>query len=247
MKYKIIYGVKVSILATLVFVLYGFSDSKEFESIPAKVLEKISIPKWYHEGLYFDGTNIWVNNGQKGKTWVIDTSDGSIIRQIEPVGTFTESVTSRDKGVYFVTDWDTKKIYSARITDNRMIAETETSVAPAHPTGIAWTGANLFVITWTRTLTGTKFHLLKMDEKFNILSKSRIKNIAEPAHMAWDGKNLWIACWFSKQIYKLDAEAAKFLGYFRSPATRTTGIAWDGNYFWVTGTYSDLYKVEINN
>lgn len=215
--------------------------------IPSKVLKKISIPKWYHEGLYFDGNNIWVNNGEKGKTWVIDPSTGKLINEITPIGTFTEAITSAEVGKYFVTDWDGKKIYAARIENNVMTKEFEASLDPAHPAGAAWNGKNIFVVTWLRTLTGTKFHLLKMDDKFNILEKAAIQDIQEPAHLAWDGRNLWVGSWYDRRIYKLDAETLKAISYFRSPAKKTTGIAWDGKSFWVTGTYADLYKVEIKN
>jgi len=34
-------------------------------------------------------------------------------------------------------------------------------------------------------------------------------------------------------------------GSFKSPAGETTGIAWDGEHFWITGTNADLYKVKI--
>lgn len=244
---NIIKSAKILLAMALVFVLCGFSGPVGRELIPAKVLKKISIPKRYHEGLYFDGKNIWVNNGEKGKTWVVDTSSGSIVKEIEPAGTFTESVTSRDGNRLFVTDWELKKIYAARVVDGRMVAESEASVAPAHPAGAIWNGVNLFVITWTRSLYGTKFHLLKMDEKFNTLSKFRIKNIAEPAHLAWDGRNLWIACWYTQRVFKMDNLGQKILGYFKSPAANTTGVAWDGANFWVTGTYADLYKIELQN
>lgn len=239
--FKILFGL------IAVFLLCGFSSAGKPEVIKVKVIAKIEIPKWYHEGLYFDGKDIWVNNGKNGKTWVIDTSNGSVIKEIDPAGTFTEAMTAKDMDTLFVTDWDFKKIYTTRITDAEMSAESEVSVAPAHPTGIAWNGENLFVITWTRGLGGTKFNMLKMDDKFNIISSTPIKNIAEPAHLAWDGKNLWVSCWYSRRVYKLDADDFKILGYFRSPVKKTTGIAWDGKYLWLTGTYSNLYKMEIQH
>jgi len=227
--------------------LSGFTMSKDYGELKSKAVAKIKIPKWYHEGLYSDGKDIWVNNGKKGDTWVVDTIARKIIRKIKPAGSFTEAITPKDKDTFFVTDWDAKKVYTSKIDNDIMYALSEKSVEPAHPAGAVWNGSNLFVVTWTRSLTGTKFHLLKMDADMNILSTVEIVKILEPAHLAWDGKYMWISCWYSKRIYKVDIEKPEILGYLRSPAAKTTGIAWDGKYLWVTGTYANLYKMELQN
>lgn len=247
MKIKILCTSKLIFAIVVMFSLCGFSFSKNYKPITAKVSGKISIPKWYHEGICFDDGKIWVNNGEKGKTWVFDAASGLKIKEIEPAGTFTEAITPKGEGLFFVTDWDAKKIYIVHIDNGRMVAQSEVSVAPANPAGAAWNGTNLFVVTWMRSPTGTKFHLLKMDEKCNLLSRVMIKKIAEPDQLAWDGKNLWVSCWFSKRVYKVDVDEYEILGYFRSPVPKTTGIAWDGKNLWVTGTNADLYKMEVQD
>lgn len=238
---------KITLIIAAASFLCGFSSYGKDNRIPSSVSASFKIPKCYHEGLYFDGKNIWVNNGQNGKTWVVDPSSGAVLKEISPAGTFTEAITSKEKDKYIVSDWDLKKIYTAKIENGQMLAEDDISVAPAHPAGAVWNGANLFVITWLRTLSGTKFNLLKMDEKFNILSTIAIKTIQEPAHLAWDGKNLWISSWYSQRIYKVNQGTLDILGYIHSPAKKSTGIAWDGKNLWVTGTYSDLFKLETAN
>ena len=231
----------------MVFGLSGFTMSKDYGEIKSKVVAKIKIPKWYHEGLYSAGKYIWVNNGEKGDTWVIDTDTGKVTRKIKPAGSFTEAITPKNEDTFFVTDWDAKKVYISNIEGDNMYALSERSVEPAHPAGAVWNGSNLFVVTWTRSLTGTKFHLLKMDAGMNILSTVEIVNITEPAHLAWDGKYMWISCWYSKRIYKIDIDKLEILGYLKSPAAKTTGIACTGKYLWVTGTYDNLYKMEFQN
>jgi DNA-binding beta-propeller fold protein YncE len=238
---------KLILLTMVVFGLSGFTLSKDYKEIKAKAIAKIKIPKWYHEGLYFDGKDIWVNNGKKGDTWIIDIIAGKITGKIKPVGSFTEGITPKDKDTFFVTDWDAKKIYISKIEGDTMYVLAEKSVEPARPAGAVWNGSNLFVVTWTRSLTGTKFHLLKMDADMNILSSLEIVKILEPAHLAWDGKYMWISCWYSKRIYKVDIEKSQMLGYLKSPAAKTTGIAWDGKYLWVTGTHDSLYKMGFQN
>jgi hypothetical protein len=237
----------LTLLVLVALGLSGFTIAKDYGQIKSSVVAKIKIPKWYHEGLYFDGKNIWVNNGKKGATWVVDTVSGKIVRKIKPAGTFTESIVRRDKETFFVTDWDAKKVYISNIEGNKTRALAEKSVEPAHPAGAIWNGSNLFVVTWTRSLIGTRFHLLKMDADMNILSFAEIAKILEPAHLAWDGKYMWISCWYSSRIYKFDVGKLEILGYLKSPAAKTTGIAWDGKHLWVTGTYDDLYKVELKS
>jgi len=223
------------------------ASSKENTLIPAFVTNKVEIPAWYHEGLYFDGKNIWVNNGFKGNTWVVDPDSGKVIKEITPAGTFTEALTAAEKDIYIVTDWDMRKIYTARIENDKMTAENEISVGPAHPAGAVWTGKDLFVITWARSLSGTRFHLLKMDHRFNLLKDHSIEKIEEPCQLAWDGENLWVSSWYDRRIYKMDPDTLEILGYMKSPVKKTTGLAWDGKYLWVTGTYADLYKMELQN
>ena len=239
-------NIKFLAAIALVFILCGVVRAED-KLIPAKVAATIDIPTWYHEGLYFDGKYIWIANGLKGKIWVIDPANGKQVREIKPAGTFTETAISREEGLYIVTDWDMEKLYTARIENDVMSIQQEVPFNQTHPAGAVWNGKNLFVITWTRSLTGTKFNLLKMDDKFNTIKNYQIKDIQEPCQIAWDGKNLWLSSWYDRRIYKLDPDTMDILGHINSPVKKTTGIAWDGAFLWVTGTYSNLYKIELQN
>jgi len=217
--------------------------AKGYHQIKARVIKKLEVPTWYHEGLFYDGKSLWLANGLKGKTWVIDPADGSITSELEPVAGFTEAITSSGD-TYYTSEWDEKKLYKIRIENGKMVAESDVSFAPAHPAGLVWNGAHLFIVTWTRGL-GTKFNLLMLDQDMKVLNSVRIRTIHEPDHLAWDGKYLWISSWYTKEVYKVDVTTWEMLGYFCSPVSKTTGIAWDGKYFWVTGTYADLYQMEV--
>lgn len=223
---------------------YALHKSASYKIISAKVLKKIPLPKSYHEGLYLDGPNIWVINGEKGKIWTVDAASGKITSTIDPISGFTEAISKKSDNLFFVSDWDEKKIYKARLDNNKFTAESSISVSPAHPAGVLWTGSRLFVIAWARGM-GTKFDLLEMDGEMNLLRKISIQAIQEPAHLAWDGKNLWITGWYDSLVYKIDIDKLELVGDFLAPCPRATGIVWDGKYLWLTGTYSDLYKLEI--
>ncbi|MEA3489339.1 MAG: glutaminyl-peptide cyclotransferase [Candidatus Omnitrophota bacterium] len=213
-------------------------------NIPVRVIKEVPLPKGYHEGLFHDGENIWVNNGENGNTWLVDTGTGEVMSEVIPPGTFSEGITIADNGTFWVTDWNEKKIYRVKIEAGRMNVEYDISLDPARPTGIVWTGEKLYVLTWERGL-GTKYYLMQLDREEHMSRKMRIKRIHEPSQLAWDGRRLWITSWYSDLVYKVDVDTFSVLGSFRSPAKRTTGIAWDGKHFWLTGTHAGLYQVEV--
>ena len=96
------------------------SKDPEYEVYKVEVIKKIPLPKSYHEGLYFDGKNIWVSNGEGDTTWVVDIETGEIIGDVVPVGTFTEGIAKADNGTYWMTDWEQKKLYRVKIENGAM-------------------------------------------------------------------------------------------------------------------------------
>jgi hypothetical protein len=218
--------------------------SKDCRRIAVETVRRIELPKGYHEGIYIGGGSLWVANGKGLKIWVIDMASGKVLGDIEPIATFTEAVALAPGGGFFVSDWIAKKVYRARLEADTLKPESEFSVAPAFPAGILWKDGRLYVITWTRGF-GTKFHLVEMDEAGVISDRTMLKGIQEPAHLASDGKNLWITSWYSRRVYRVDLARRLITGYFRTPFPRATGIAWDGEHLWITGTSADLYQVKV--
>ena len=224
------------------------TESKKLEKYKIEILEKIELPKHYHEGIFLNNKNIWISNGKGGKTWVLDVEKKEIVNEIESIGTFTEGIALSDKPhEYWVTDWEEKEIYRVEIKNNIMTKLTDISTDPELPAGILNIDGKIYVITWLRSPTGTKYHVSEFDNNGELISKKQLKDIYEPAHMAWDGENLWVTSWYSKKVYKVDLENLKVIGRFKSPAKDATGIAYDGASFWITGTYDDLYKIELVN
>ena len=218
--------------------------SKDFKGfLRSRVIRKIDLPRGYHEGLFLDGKDIWVANGEGGNIWVVDLETGRVKREITPVAGFTEGVAASN-GNIVATDWYEKKLYRVTIEGDCMVAHESVSFSPAYPAGVAWDGSDLFVIAWTRGF-GTRFELLRMDEGLKVLERMDIQRIQEPAHIAWDGQSLWVTSWYNQRVYRIDKKSWEITGYFRSPVPRTTGIAWDGKRFWLTGTYGDLYQIEL--
>jgi glutamine cyclotransferase len=212
--------------------------------LPCKVLETIRLPKGYHEGLYFDGKNIWVNNGENGPTLVVDLAKKDVVSAIQPAGSFTEGIIAAPNGKYWVTDWNDKKLYLVSIAAGRMVAESSVSFEPARPTGLAFDGEFVHVITWLRGM-GTRYYINKVDMKGNIVKTDLLKDISEPSQMAWDGKNFYISSWFARRIFKVDPVTMEIVAAYRSPIGDTTGLVWAGKDLWMTGTHSDLYKLEL--
>ncbi|HNX91264.1 MAG TPA: hypothetical protein PKY78_00400 [Candidatus Omnitrophota bacterium] len=220
---------------------HSISQVKE---IATKIIRQIEIPKGYHEGLLLSGGEIWVNNGEEGETWVIDVSTGTKLRDIKPIGSFSEGISWVSGNKYWVTDWREGALYLVHISADITIAEKEYRLGQMYPAGVVWTGQYIFVILWGRGPEGT-YDILKMDGEGNIIRVDRLKEINEPSQLTWDGKNLWITSWCDKKAYKLDPDTYEILGFFETPMNDATGIAWDGKSFWITGTRSDLYQVEL--
>jgi len=219
--------------------------SADFKEIEAAVIKKTPIPRWYHEGLFYDGKNMYVANGECGMVWVLDPETGKVLSELEGPGKFTESIIGTGNGKFLLTDWDDEKLYLVSISDKKIFIEKELfSFSPAHPAGVVLAGEKLFVITWTRGF-GTKFHILEFDKDLNFIGRVIIKDIMDPAHMAWDGKDLWITSWFSKTVFRVNIDTWEVTGSFPSPAEKATGVAWDGQRLWITGTYDDLYCMSV--
>ncbi|MFA6142294.1 MAG: hypothetical protein WC738_03260 [Candidatus Omnitrophota bacterium] len=244
--HKIIYVIMIFSLAAVSSAeAQILKKAKDYRRIEAKVVKAIPLPKLWHEGLFQNGGDIWVCNGKGGKVWVVNAESGAITSEIMPVAGFTEAIAKGPDDTYFVTDWDAKKLYKVKIENSKMIAQSELSLALAHPAGLALVGSRIFVVTWTRGL-GTKFNLLEIDEEMQILQNIRIDYIQEPAHIAWDGKNLWMTSWFYRRVYKIDLAEIQITAELTSPIDKTTGIMWDGKHLWLTGTHNGLYQLELS-
>lgn len=241
-----------SAILLIALIFHGEADAAElkkangYKGVPIKVVRKIQIPKWYHEGLFIDEGSIWVANGRKGNIWVVDIESAKITADIESPAGFTEAIIKADGGKYLVTDWEDKKLYEV-VFDGQKAASKKSIIdfTPSHPAGLVSIGDRIFVILWTRGL-GTKFEIAEFDKNFKETARISIRDIQEPAHMAWDGKSLWITGWYNRRIYRVDPENWEIMGSIRAPFNKVTGIAWDGKYLWVTGTYADLYQIELS-
>lgn len=216
----------------------------DYKYMTPSVVRTVSLPKSYHEGLFYDNGFMWVANGKGGNVWKIDLASGSIISELDSFGKFTESMVRSDTGSYYLSDWDEKKVYRIAIDGSRIIEEASLSIAPAHPAGLAWAKNALLVLTWTRGVFGTKFEILELDSSLAIMRRIGVGAIQEACQMAWDGSHLWISSWFDGKVYKVDIDRWIIMGHFSSPVELTTGLAFDGASLWITGTNSDLYRME---
>jgi len=212
--------------------------------IPIQIVKKIVLPKGYHEGISFYKDRVWVSNGKGQNTWVINPETGDVESEIKSAGKFTEAIARAADGLYWITDWEDRTIYRAKLFEDQMEIKSSIPIQDARPAGIVRADGAMYAITWDRGL-GTKYYLLKFDKEGNISARITIKRIHEPAHLAWDGNALWITSWYSGIVYKINIDSLEVEGSFKSPAGETTGIAWDGEHFWITGTNADLYKVKI--
>ncbi|MBF0253313.1 MAG: hypothetical protein HQL29_05795 [Candidatus Omnitrophica bacterium] len=236
------------VVLTLFYCIFAINGSCEEEKntimkISSEVVEKIELPKGYHEGIYLENDKMLVNNGEGIDTWVIDVETGKLLDKIKPIDTFSEGIFKKNNS-YYITDWDSKKLYEIKIVDNKMEEIRSVSFKPERPTGLVIVGDLTYVMTWERGM-GTKYFINIVDENFKIIEKIRINDISEPSQICWDGEHFLISSWYGRKVYLVDPKNYRTLAYFKSPAKDTTGVFFDGAFYWVTGTYSDLYKMRI--
>jgi len=214
------------------------------EKLEAAVIRTIKLPAGYHEGILVDKDRVYVNNGENGKTWLIDINSGEKLADIEPVGEFTEGISLYYADKYWVSDWRRKSLYIVNISDNAMREEKKIYLGPSFVAGSVWTGENVYVLLWDSSFEG-KYELLRVDREGRIIGTHEIKDIKEPSQMAWDGRYLWITSWCDGNVYKFDPQILSVVAYFKTPVPDATGIFYDGKHFWVTGTRSDLYQLSV--
>jgi glutamine cyclotransferase len=212
----------------------------------AVIVRQVAVPRFYHEGLCFNGKEIWLCNGDGGMIWVVDPGTGQVRSEIKPVSCFVEAVTPKGDGTYYTTEWDDKCVYLVALESDALVVKSCASVAPAHPAGAVWNGARLYVVAWERGITGTRFSILEMDGGMNVMKKVPANVVQEACQLAWDGNSLWMTSWYDRKVFRIDTASWEITGYFRSPVDKTTGIAWDGRYLWVTGTSADLYQMSLS-
>lgn len=247
----------IQYLCILSLFLSGFAASAEENTdiskeefnkkqINTEVIKKIPLPKGYHEGIFLYDEKVFVCNGRGLGTYIINPEKEKVTGKLEPFGSFTEGIAPGLDGKFWLTDWEEKKLYKVRIEEKNIIAQFEISLAPNYPAGVIQVGKTVYVILWSRGIIGTKYYIVRLDEKGAILRKQRIAGISEPAHLAWDGEYLWITSWYSQEVFQMDIDTLKIVRKFKSPVKKTTGIAWDGTHFWITGTSADLYQIKLD-
>ena len=219
--------------------------AKDYHQIKVNKQKKIELPSnGWHEGLFIKDDHLWVNNGQGLNTDVIDINTGERIGQIIVPGTFMEGISSFGDDTYVWSDWYDRAFFFGKLVDNEFVAKKSVKLGKLFPAGVVVAGEDVFVVTWKRGF-GTKYYLLRFDRNGTLKDDIAIKHIKEPSQLAWDGKFLWISSWYSKKVYKVDITDYSLKGFFKTGISKTTGIVWDGNVFWVTGTSSDLYTFKI--
>ncbi len=224
-------------------VSFSQEGKNKIMKISSEIIEEIELPKGYHEGIFLENNKMFINNGEGIDTWIIDIITGEQTGAIKPISTFTEGIYKKgDK--YIVSDWDSKKVYEVEIKDGKMEEIKSVSFKPYRPTGLIGIGELTYVITWERGM-GTKYFLNVLDENFELIEKVKLNDISEPSQICWDGEHFLISSWYSKRVYLVAPGTYRTIAYFKAPAKDTTGVFFDGEYYWVTGTYSNLYKMRI--
>jgi len=108
--------------------------------------------------------------------------------------------------------------------------------------GLAWDGTNLWVCEGAHAFSV----IFKMDVETGECLDYFFSPGPNPQGLAWDGNYLWNLDQTDHKIYKIDPSTKTVVDFIPTPTDNPedfyTGLAWDGEDFWVAG-----YRVERNN
>lgn len=109
----------------------------------------------------------------------------------------------------------------------------KTPLAIHHPTGIAWTGSDL----WVADRRTDKFYLLDIETG---TAKDSIESPGYfPSGLAWDGKLLWSTDPTDQKIYATDISKKSTVATLDAPSSSVTGIAAEGGLLWICDNSED--------
>lgn len=198
--------------------------------------EAYDAPGTRPRGLVFDGTYLWS----------ADFGAMKIYRhRLDANPTVEETYDLMDR--YFDLAWDGKHLYAigwGRVDQlelpTLMVSRSWSRPAEFHHMhGITWNGTNLLTAHVTSQIYE---HIL--DDAFTIVQT--YENPDNSGGMTWDGKFLYVVSTASRSITQLSLEGGKATPVARycTPGPVPTGIAWDGQHFWVADDATDkIYKI----
>ena len=134
-----------------------------------------------------------------------------------------------DNDLLLIADRATGNLYGFSLKENKIISTQ--SLPCAYPWGIAGDGKGLWI---SDRENGRILHYLPARQRVDfVLSDVETDALG----LAWDGEYLWATS--GSKYLKLDPTDGTELQTFNGPGRDTTGIFFDGRYYWLSERYQD--------
>ncbi len=222
-------------LVVLLGVLPAWSQTVEAGN-PPTWYEAYAAPGNRPRGLVFDGAHLWSSDFGAMKFYRHRLDDSLTVEQVYDLP---------DR--YFDLAWAEGRLYAVtwgRVDEFELpalqIAQTWSRPEEFHHMhGITWNGTHLL----TAHVSDQIYEHLR-DETFTIIQT--YNNPDNSGGMTWDGRFLYVVSTASRSITKLSLEGGQATAVARycTPGPVPTGIAWDGQHFWVADDQTDtIYRI----
>ena len=195
-------------------------------------------------GVAWNGQYLAVTNyhGAGDRMWRHYTTAGSLVGSFDPPRGPNSPVqygAEFDGKCYWGSDlWQQKYVY--RFTTQ---GSTISSFPAPNPSGIAWDGSHLWIIS--RSSGGT---VRQYTAAGSVMGSFSVAAITNGYDMAWDGKYLWCANRPSTgpyYIFRFTTQGS-VLASFAAPGTFTTGCGCDGRYLWLSNNSGARHVYQVD-
>lgn len=205
------------------------------------ILETFDAPASRPAGIGWDGANFWVVSDENNTIYKLAAGSLTVLDSFAtPAATFAFGLEHNGTDLWGDND-EPEQIYQLDDTSGGLL-QTWTSPFPS-PNGVAWDGADVWHSGFVQNLT-----------LINSNTGATIRSIPAPGiaprGLEWVNETLWVVDTNSNPadaIYQIDPSDGTVLRHIQlSGANFPYGVAFDGEYFWVTDLLlAKIYKVDF--
>ncbi len=226
--------------------------AQDRKKLNTRIISSLPSPGPSPQGLAWDGANLWVVDDSTRMVYKVDPSNGSIVNSFAYPGSVPKSIAW--DGKYLITlDHQTNNLFRIENTNqvlgtvlsiNKLPVKSGNQKSNDSYWGIVCDGGFIYLCIEA----GWSSRIVRMDLNDNSESDiSYIRGI--PKDLAFDGTYVWTC--FDRNgplgiADQYDPINKQRLNKFYTPGSYPTGIAYDGECFWITDReIKKLFRIEV--
>lgn len=232
-----------------IFIGKGIAQDKILKS---SVISSFPSPGPSPQRMTWDGENLWVADDGTNRIYKIDPATGNTLLSFEAPSPGINGLTWDGEYLVVLSD-KSKKISRLGKTSEEMgtvIVSNDIPRVPYIPLhrlvykGLLWADNCLYI----NIEAGWSSQILKTDLENNLISRFAF-TFGNSKDLTFDGTYIWNCCddrGYSQGWVAQYDRYGKRLNCFNTPGYCPTGVAYDGEYFWVTDNRDKkIYKIKI--